>query len=236
VSDTSASLIHDHKFLGTSEYDKCHAAVLREGGIARCNLGLAAHAEADIKPESEWGEGENLRSLEPEPGAPSPQGGGPRIDREPGSRGTAAEPDGPYRVPAHVKAIQALAQDDGDTDPGRPPIMRARFEGPERDEILARQGHKDDDGKLDWAALPWDALEEVAEVMHFGAQKYERFNFRKGMGSLRLWSAALRHLRSWYRRDEVDPETGKSHLAHAVCCILMLRETEMIGTSEDDRP
>ena len=104
-----------------------------------------------------------------------------------------------------------------------------------REQILAQEGHKDDDGKTNWFAMPMDALNEMAEVMTFGAKKYEMFNYRKGMKYSRLWSAALRHLFKWWRGEQADPETGKSHLAHAMCCIGMLRDSEIINKGTDDR-
>lgn len=105
-----------------------------------------------------------------------------------------------------------------------------------REDLMRSVGHKDDFEKTNYFALPWDALNEVAEVMTFGAQKYKVHNFRlPGMKSSRLFSASLRHMYAWVRGEEKDLESGKSHLAHAACCILMLRDKEIIGTDEDDR-
>lgn len=115
-----------------------------------------------------------------------------------------------------------------DTDPGRPASMR-------RSAIIATQGHKDDDGKAPFFYLPWEALEEVAFVMQYGARKYAPGNYRKGMKSSRLFSACVRHIVDWWKGEQKDPETGRPHLAHAVCCLLMLIESELIETVEDDR-
>jgi hypothetical protein len=100
---------------------------------------------------------------------------------------------------------------------------------------MRSEGHKDDFGKTSWFSAPWAAMNEMAEVMTFGARKYETFNYRKGMKASRLFSAAVRHLFSWWRGEQNDPESGKSHLAHAACCILMLRDIEIVGTVQDDR-
>lgn len=113
--------------------------------------------------------------------------------------------------------------------------MAGRLEEIPRDVLIRQQGHKDDYEKVNYFCVPWEAVNEMAEVMTFGAKKYEQYNFRKGMKASRLFSAAIRHLYAWLRREEVDPESGKSHLAHAACCVLMLRDIEMLGKVEDDR-
>ena len=114
-------------------------------------------------------------------------------------------------------------------------IERQEQQALQRLEVLKKEGHKDDDGKTLYFAMPWVALDEMAEVMTFGVGKYALFNFRKGMKYSRLWSAAIRHLVAWWRGEENDPETGKSHLAHALCCIGMLSEIQKLNRGEDDR-
>lgn len=104
-----------------------------------------------------------------------------------------------------------------------------------RADLLQVQGHKDDDGKTPFFFLPWEALEEVAYVMQYGANKYQAGNYRKGMRSSRLFSACVRHIVDWWRGRQYDPETGRPHLAHAVCCLLMLMETEINQVATDDR-
>lgn len=118
-----------------------------------------------------------------------------------------------------------------------PPITSEQIEKAvgNREEILESGGHKDDDGRTPFFFLPWDALAEVAYVMQYGAKKYAAGNYRKGMKSSRLFSACMRHWVAWWRGEKNDPETGKSHLAHAACCVLMLLESEIIGTNQDDR-
>ena len=40
------------------------------------------------------------------------------------------------------------------------------------------QGMKFDDGKRDFTLLPWDSVENIVEVLEFGAKKYSRDNWR----------------------------------------------------------
>lgn len=104
-----------------------------------------------------------------------------------------------------------------------------------REEKIQTKGHKDDTGKTMWEVCPWYAMQEMAGVMTFGAQKYESYNYRKGMNWGRLWGAAIRHLWSWAKGEENDSESGKSHLAHCACCVLMLRDLQILKKGTDDR-
>ena len=95
-------------------------------------------------------------------------------------------------------------------------------------------GIKHDTSKLPLELLPFEALESIAEVLKFGATKYEAHNWRKGFKWSRLLGASLRHLFAWARGEGKDPETGYSHLAHAGCCVLFLLAHEINNYGEDD--
>lgn len=81
---------------------------------------------------------------------------------------------------------------------------------------------KKDAGKVGLQLLPFEALEEIAKVLDFGAQKYAAHKWRDGMKWSRLLGALLRHTFAWARGQDTDPETGRSHLAHAGCCVVFL--------------
>lgn len=97
------------------------------------------------------------------------------------------------------------------------------------------EGRKDDQGKLPYELLPSDAVESIVEILEFGAKKYEPRNWEKGMAWSRPFSALMRHMWAWWRGEACDPETGKSHLAHAGCCILFLIAYEKRRIGADDR-
>ncbi len=82
-------------------------------------------------------------------------------------------------------------------------------------------GKKFDLDKVDWTLMPWKELEEVLEVLEFGAKKYSRDNW-KHIEPARYEKAAMRHLISYVTGEKVDPESGKSHLAHLMCNALFL--------------
>lgn len=97
-------------------------------------------------------------------------------------------------------------------------------------------GTKHDQGKAPWGLLPWDALGAAVRVLAFGRDKYGARNWEKGMDWSRPWEAAIRHLTAWHMGEKADPETGFSHLAHALCCVLFLVAYEIRGVGRDDRP
>lgn len=94
---------------------------------------------------------------------------------------------------------------------------------------------KADDNKNRVDLLPIGPLEAISEILTFGANKYADHNWRKGFKWSRLLGALMRHTFAWARGEKCDPETGKSHLAHAGCCILFLLEHEQRNLGEDDR-
>lgn len=96
-------------------------------------------------------------------------------------------------------------------------------------------GIKHDQEKPDYSLLSSVALDEIAQVMTYGKKKYSSHNWRAGLANSRLFSAACRHLFAWLRNEDLDPETGLSHLAHAGCCIIMLLENTKLRPQLDDR-
>lgn len=95
-------------------------------------------------------------------------------------------------------------------------------------------GVKHDNEKPMMALLSPFALEQIAQVMTFGAKKYSADNWRGGFKYSRLISAVLRHITAYMRGEAKDPETGLSHLAHASCGLMMLLEFEQTGAGEND--
>lgn len=98
------------------------------------------------------------------------------------------------------------------------------------------EGHKHDSGKLRLDLIPPELLLDVAEVLSFGATKYGDRNWERGMYWGRVFGAAMRHLWAWWSGEDKDPETGLSHLAHALCCVMFLATYERRGAGYDDRP
>lgn len=91
-------------------------------------------------------------------------------------------------------------------------------------------GRKFDQEKGRWDLMPFEPLEEVVEILTYGAIKYAPNNWKYVKNSLeRYTAAAFRHLSAWRRNEPIDPETGKRHLAHALCNLIIVMEIERIN-------
>lgn len=101
--------------------------------------------------------------------------------------------------------------------------------------IVVTEGKKYDQGKVPMGLLPWEALQQVAGILAFGATKYGKHNWRAGMNWTRNSDAALRHIYAWVSGETMDPESGFNHLAHAACCLLFLLSYSVTGKGLDDR-
>jgi hypothetical protein len=89
-------------------------------------------------------------------------------------------------------------------------------------------GKKYDNEKLRWSLLPLEALQDVVNVLEFGAKKYAPDNWKYvDNAQARYWDAAMRHMIAYKIDNQTDSETGLSHLAHAICCLLFLSQFDI---------
>lgn len=99
---------------------------------------------------------------------------------------------------------------------------------------------KPDGGKLRYDLIPPAALERVVSVLTKGAEKhnegYGEINWRRGAEYTRLYAAVQRHLKDWYKGEEIDADTDEPHLACAISDLLMLLDIQQSGAGKDDRP
>ena len=87
-----------------------------------------------------------------------------------------------------------------------------------------KPGTKADAEKPRWDLLPLDTLTGAVRVMTSGAKKYSDNGWQTVPGAKRRYFAALmRHLAAFQAGELADPETGESHLDHALCCLIILR-------------
>jgi hypothetical protein len=69
-----------------------------------------------------------------------------------------------------------------------------------------------------------------------GMLKYGRCNWRSaGVRSSIYYDALRRHVDKWFEGEDVDPESGLPHLAHALACLAILVDAKEAGKLEDDR-
>jgi|TARA_B110000908_G_C10267011_1_gene465197 hypothetical protein len=98
---------------------------------------------------------------------------------------------------------------------------------------------KYDTGKPQLDLIPSDQLNAIAEVLGFGANKYGRNNWRDDGATTswsRTYSSIQRHLTSWNNNEDLDPESGNTHLAHACTQLIILMQHIADGHDNmDDR-
>jgi hypothetical protein len=95
------------------------------------------------------------------------------------------------------------------------------------------EGIKFDAGKPEYGLVPAYALEEVAKVLTYGAQKYRPNNWRSlSTPHKRYFDAAQRHTWAIARGDVNDPESGLPHAAHAIACLMFLLEYQICAEKD----
>jgi hypothetical protein len=96
-------------------------------------------------------------------------------------------------------------------------------------------GLKYDHEKPRMDLLDADFLEGVADVLTFGANKYDAHNWRGGIAYSRLLAASYRHLGAINRGEDIDQESGLPHVYHLSCCSMFLSWMMKYKPELDDR-
>lgn len=87
------------------------------------------------------------------------------------------------------------------------------------------------------SVIPTAALLHLGEVMKLGAKKYGPFNWRETPVPAETYmDAAMRHLLSWQDGEDLDPESGMSHLGHVMACMAIIIDAKENGMLDDNRP
>lgn len=90
--------------------------------------------------------------------------------------------------------------------------------------------------KLPYHLCPTTFIAGIAMAMLEGCLKYGRSNFRKvGVRASIYYDACLRHLISWFEGEDIDPESGISHLYKAGACLAVIADAMEAGKLNDDR-
>jgi hypothetical protein len=146
-----------------------------------------------------------------------------------------------YVHPEHEKHVSAVDADNvvdygqpiRDIDTGRRGFVFYEAD-PER-HTSVHGGVKDNVNKPRLDLIPSLPLFKAGEVLAFGARKYKPHNWRLGLSWLETYGSLQRHLAAWLDGEDLDPETGYHHLAHATCQMFFLAEFVFRDTGTDDR-
>lgn len=89
--------------------------------------------------------------------------------------------------------------------------------------MVKEQGIKNDNDKAMFNLILPEFEKAVAEVLTYGAKKYSPNNWQHVDDGLERYYAALRrHLCAWREGEEIDEESGLSHLAHVATNIMFI--------------
>lgn len=81
------------------------------------------------------------------------------------------------------------------------------------------------ESKLQWSLVDYKSLEPMVRVLEFGAKKYDIDNWKKGLDTLQVCESLLRHIYAFMDGEDIDPESGESHIGHMMCNTLFLSYT-----------
>jgi len=80
---------------------------------------------------------------------------------------------------------------------------------------------KHDQDKPLVSSIPKEAMWEMGLALGYGAKKYGDGNFRNGLKVSRQLAAAIRHIYQHLDGENLDSESGVSHLGHALASLAM---------------
>lgn len=69
-----------------------------------------------------------------------------------------------------------------------------------------------------------EAIRELTEVAEYGANKYSKHNWKKGLKVRSVASSLLRHLAAYIDGEDVDEESGLPHTGAVVWNAMVLAE------------
>jgi len=92
--------------------------------------------------------------------------------------------------------------------------------------------------KVPISVIPFTVLGELALALLEGARKYGRHNWRVAgvRASVYIDAVIMRHLAPFWEGEDIDRESGLSHITKAIAGLTVLRDSMIQGNWVDDRP
>ena len=91
--------------------------------------------------------------------------------------------------------------------------------------------------KVPVSTIPAPVMSEVGLALLEGARKYGRHNYRvAGIRFSVYYDATIRHLMAWWEGEDIDPDSGLSHITKAIAGLTVLRDAMLNDKVTDDRP
>ena len=100
---------------------------------------------------------------------------------------------------------------------------------------MKQEDLKFDQGKPRYSLVPASALEAVAMVLTFGAEKYSAESWREVEDTDRYLDALIRHVEAVRKGEVYDQESGLQHMAHVATNAMFLFEFQLRDEKKDRR-
>ena len=92
------------------------------------------------------------------------------------------------------------------------------------------------EGKVPMDYLPYTCFAEDSLCHKHGADKYGIRNYRLSKILASTYEGAImRHFVAWANGEDLDPDSGLSHLTHLRACCAVVLDSQKHGTFLDDR-
>jgi|TARA_R110000824_G_scaffold140404_1_gene306269 hypothetical protein len=91
--------------------------------------------------------------------------------------------------------------------------------------------------KAPMSTIPAGVLMEIGLAMFEGGRKYGRHNYRDaGIRASVYYDATFRHLFDFWEGEDLDQDSGLSHVTKALASLVVLRDAMINDKWTDDRP
>jgi hypothetical protein len=102
--------------------------------------------------------------------------------------------------------------------------------------VNPKETRANEDNKIPMSKLVYSVLADDARCHQHGADKYGERNWRESDVKASTYEGAmLRHLISWMEGEDIDSDSGLSHLTHLRACCAVVLDAKVHGTFIDDR-
>lgn len=93
------------------------------------------------------------------------------------------------------------------------------------------------DAKTGLSCVPVSVLNELGAAMKEGADKYGAYNWRcSEIEAETYYNSTMRHMMQWWDGEDIDADSGISHVSKAIAGLFVLRDAMICGTFKDNRP
>jgi hypothetical protein len=76
--------------------------------------------------------------------------------------------------------------------------------------------------KPQWSLVDFKSFEGMVRVLEHGTKKYSRNNWKQGLSVVQTSESLLRHVFAFLNGENIDLESGLSHVSHIQCNAMFL--------------